>query len=145
MALPNSLSLKARRLALGAPPRVLDPFAGCGGLSLGFHRAGCSIVAGVDSDPHAAATHARNFHGGAGAHARPRDLTDPTVTPASLSAELDLGPIEAAVDIVVGRPPCQAFAHIGRAKLRAVAQDPETFLNDPRASLHERWRPGSAR
>ena len=44
-----------------------------------------------------------------------------------------------AVDVVVGGPPCQAFARIGRAKLREIAGDPEAFLKDPRAGLHERW------
>jgi DNA (cytosine-5)-methyltransferase 1 len=68
-----------------------------------------------------------------------RDVTDPEVTPASLCASLGLGPVAEAVDIVVGGPPCQAFARIGRAKLRAIAGDPEAFLRDPRAGLHERW------
>ena len=69
----------------------------------------------------------------------PRDLTDPEVTPASVCKRLGLGAPAETVDVVVGGPPCQAFARIGRAKLRAIAGDPEAFLNDPRAGLHERW------
>ena len=30
--------------------RVLDLFCGCGGLSLGFKRAGFNIVGGIDND-----------------------------------------------------------------------------------------------
>jgi DNA (cytosine-5)-methyltransferase 1 len=130
---------KIARLERGGEPRVLDLFAGCGGLSLGLQRAGFEILAGLDSDPHAAASHALNFHEGCAAHAIPQDLTDPEVTPASVSTRLDLGTPAEAVDVVVGGPPCQAFARIGRAKLRAIAGDPEAFLNDPRAGLHERW------
>ena len=36
------------RLRRGGRPRVLDLFAGCGGLSLGFHAAGFAIVAAVE-------------------------------------------------------------------------------------------------
>ncbi|HET6518919.1 MAG TPA: DNA cytosine methyltransferase [Geminicoccaceae bacterium] len=69
------LQRKIDRLARGAPPRVLDLFAGCGGLSLGFHAAGYDLVAGVEIDPHAAATYGRNLHGGSPLHMKPRDLT----------------------------------------------------------------------
>jgi DNA (cytosine-5)-methyltransferase 1 len=53
--------------------------------------------------------------------------------------QLSLGLLNEAVDAVVGGPPCQSFARIGRAKLREIAGDPEAFLKDPRAGLHERW------
>lgn len=132
--------VKLRRLASGARPRVVDLFSGCGGLSLGFQRAGFEIVAGVERDRHAAASHARNFHAGASRHAVPRDLTDPLTTPATVLQDLGLpGPVAAVVDVVVAGPPCQAFARIGRAKLRALAEDPVAFLHDPRADLHEHW------
>ena len=52
---------KIARLQQGGVPRVLDLFAGCGGLSLGLQRAGFSILAGLDSDPQASASHALNF------------------------------------------------------------------------------------
>lgn len=130
---------KIARLRLGGTPRVLDLFSGCGGLSLGLQRAGFTILAGLDSDLHAARTHALNFHVGDPHHAVPQDLTHPEVTPESVCARFGLGPLERAVDVVVGGPPCQAFARIGRAKLREIAGDPEAFLKDPRAGLHERW------
>jgi predicted RNA methylase len=51
---------KIARLQQGSVPRVLDLFSGCGGLSLGLQRAGFAILAGLDSDPQASASHARN-------------------------------------------------------------------------------------
>ena len=133
------IEAKIARLRRGGIPRVLDLFSGCGGLSLGFQRAGFEILAGLDSDPQACASHAHNFHRGCAQHAVPVDLTRPEATPDSVCTRLGLGPPAEVVDVVVGGPPCQAFARIGRAKLRAIAGDPEAFLNDPRAGLHERW------
>jgi DNA (cytosine-5)-methyltransferase 1 len=130
---------KIARLRRGGVPRVLDLFSGCGGLSLGLQRAGFEILAGLDFDPYAAASHARNFHDGCPGHAIPQDLTDPEVTPAIVCTRLGLGTPTETADVVVGGPPCQAFARIGRAKLREIAGDPEAFLKDPRAGLHERW------
>jgi len=133
------IEVKIARLRRGGIPRVLDLFSGCGGLSLGFQRAGFEILAGLDSDPQACASHAHNFHHGSAQHAVPVDLTSPEATPDNICTRLALGPPAEVVDVVVGGPPCQAFARIGRAKLRAIAGDPEAFLNDPRAGLHERW------
>ena len=125
---------KASRLRSGAPPRVLDLFSGCGGLSLGFHAAGARITAAVEFDPDAARSHGLNFHPGDSRHARARDIT--ATRPEQLCAELGLGDPASAFDVVVGGPPCQAFARVGRSKLREVADHPEAFRHDPRARLY---------
>lgn len=125
---------KITRLAAGRPPRVLDLFAGCGGLSLGLFAAGCEIRAAVESDPDAARSHGTNFHPGDEPHAQPRDITD--ITAAELTEELELGDPAHAFDIIVGGPPCQAFARVGRSKLREVAVHPEAFRHDPRSRLY---------
>jgi len=134
---------KLRRLRRGAPVRCLDLFAGCGGLSLGFHGAGAEIVGAVEHDPIASRSHARNFHPGLPeplfeAHAKDRDITK--VEPEELHKELELdGALDQSVDVVVGGPPCQAFARVGRAKLREVAEHPEAFKQDPRSNLYLRY------
>lgn len=56
--------------------------------------------------------------------------------PSALTAELDLGHPALAFDVVIGGPPCQAFARVGRSKLREVADHPEAFRHDPRARLY---------
>lgn len=133
---------KAERLARGDAPRVLDLFAGCGGISLGFHSLGCDIVAALEIDEFAAASHADNFFRDAptsvrALHAKPHDITK--VEPEDVAAEFGLGPVEDAIDLIVGGPPCQAYARVGRAKLREVAEHPEAFKVDPRGNLYLRY------
>jgi DNA (cytosine-5)-methyltransferase 1 len=53
---------KIARILEGGRPNVLDLFAGCGGLSLGFQRAGFRIAAAIELDPFAAASHGLNLH-----------------------------------------------------------------------------------
>lgn len=128
------IEAKLRRLANGGRPRVLDLFAGCGGLSLGFARAGFEIAGAVESDSLAAQSHGRNFHGGDPKHCQSRDIIK--LSPITLATDLGFGPVSSSVDVIVGGPPCQAFARVGRPKLREVAEHPRAFKQDPRASLY---------
>lgn len=139
----TSVEKKLERLASGGKPRVLDLFAGCGGISLGFQRAGFQLVGAVEIDRAAAKSHALNFHRHEAleqfeAHAAARDIT--AIEPGELLLEYGLrGLPEDQIDVVVGGPPCQAFARVGRAKLREVAEHPEAFLRDPRSNLYLRY------
>ena len=131
---------KLTRLRAGGRPRVLDLFAGAGGISLGFQKAGFSIEGAVEMDPLAALTHASNFHPGSerfASHAKARDIT--ATEPDDIVAELGLGEVASAIDVLVGGPPCQAYARVGRAKLREIADHPEAFRVDPRGNLYLRY------
>jgi len=121
--------------------RVLDLFSGCGGLSLGFHKAGYEIIANVELDEEAVLSHAINFHKD---HAnfcqfsKPRDIQK--ITPEILFEELGyLQKPEELVDVIVGGPPCQAFTRIGRAKLRETFKDSKAFLKDQRSQLYKTY------
>ncbi len=128
---------KLARLRAGEKPRVLDLFAGCGGLSLGFQAAGFEIAGAVEFEPDAARSHAKNFHNADPAHAKARDIT--MTGPDQLADELAIGPVESAIDVIVGGPPCQAFARVGRPKLREIDAHPEAFRHDPRARLYQEY------
>ncbi|RKI35979.1 DNA cytosine methyltransferase [Corallococcus sp. AB004] len=134
----TSIKSKLRRLHQGKAPRVLDLFAGCGGMSLGFQRAGCEIIAGLENDPVRAATHAYNFHRHLDperykAHAKSRDVA--ALSPQQCLREIT-GASSTEIDIIIGGPPCQAYARVGRAKLREIAKRPDAYLHDPRGQLY---------
>lgn len=127
---------KRQRIKQSGRPRVLDLFSGCGGFSLGFHRAGFDIASGVDIDGEAAASHALNFHLG---DARPvaRDIV--SLEPKEVIQELGYSRVDEAVDVLIGGPPCQSYARVGRAKLREIADHPEAYTIDPRGNLYLRY------
>ena len=82
--------------------RIVDLFAGCGGMSLGFEKAGFDIVAAFEKWAAAAECHRAN-------------LNHPVY-------ETDLSDVEEAVcvisalkpDVIIGGPPCQDFSSAGK-------------------------------
>ena len=117
---------KVKRLREGESPRFMDLFSGCGGISLGFLTAGYTPVAAVEIDNWAASSHGTNFASfSAGStsdgHYKARDIT--LEDPESIFHDLGIkGKVEDQIDVLVGGPPCQAFARVGRAKLRHEAR-----------------------
>jgi DNA (cytosine-5)-methyltransferase 1 len=109
-------------------------------MSLGFQRAGFEILGGVEFDPHAAMTYTKNLFKGASPeemekHLKARDIN--AYMPRDFARDfLNTDQLEDKVDIIIGGPPCQAFARIGRAKLRQIMDHQEAYLNDHRADLY---------
>lgn len=134
---------KAERLRAGGVPRALELCSGCGGLSLGLATAGFELTAHVEFDPVAAASYALNFAPAGSekteAWAMPRDIVRCSAD--TLVAELGLGSeTSAAFDVLAAGLPCQAFARIGRSKLREMAGGKnDAFRRDPRATLYRRF------
>ena len=84
--------------------RVLDLFAGCGGLSYGLGRAGFEIVAGVDSWGDALITFEKNHPNAATINL---DLSD--FDPVDIEKKTGEN-----FDVIVGGPPCQGFSISGK-------------------------------
>jgi DNA (cytosine-5)-methyltransferase 1 len=132
---------KIERLHAGAAPRALDICSGCGGLSLGLQRAGFELSAHLEIDPEAAASYALNFGAGeanSSEWAKSRDME--SCSASQLVADLGLTTSAAeSFDLLAAGLPCQAFARIGRSKLRSVTGHDHAFRKDPRAALYRRF------
>lgn len=135
---------KLRRIKQGAKPRTLELCSGCGGLSLGLAAAGFSLQAHVENDSTAAKSYALNFKAPPGvtaeAWAGPRDMVEQAADQVVRDLGLSSRAVE-AFDVLAAGLPCQAFARIGRSKLRSIAKDNETeaYRSDPRARLYKRF------
>jgi len=101
----------------GDSPKVVDVFAGVGGLSLGATRAGFSLRSAVEIDETALGTHSTNFPNTI--HIA-KDVS--CLSGENLLCNSNLLPGE--LTGLIGGPPCQGFSFIGK---RA--------LDDPRNSL----------
>jgi DNA (cytosine-5)-methyltransferase 1 len=111
-------------------------------MSLGMAAAGFELVGHIEFDQTAAASYALNFAPPKADHKKeweaPRDMN--SVDPATLAKEIGLeGSLSEQFDVVAAGLPCQAFARIGRSKLRSVTGDGDAFKNDPRAKLYRRF------
>lgn len=109
------------------PITVLDLFAGCGGLTEGFHQfrpvAGRGpvfrSVGAVEWDRAAAASYAMNF---GASSPRPHHVAPPEIFCTDI---VDWHPrwARGEVDVVVGGPPCQGFSALNRHKVRPERND----------------------
>ena len=101
---------------------VIDLFAGCGGFSVGFERAGYNITKAVEFDKNIAASYSHNHVG--------------TIMYAN-----DIGTIadtkhfeKGEADVIIGGPPCQGFSMAGER-----IREKKAFINDPRNYLFRHY------
>ena len=108
-------------------PNVLDLFCGAGGMSLGFHNAGCNIIGGIDKNSYAIKTHHQNF-ANSKLVLEAQDINN--IEPQNLSIKKD------EIDILVGGPPCQVYSQVGIGKMKSLGKD---IANDPRNFLYRNF------
>lgn len=92
--------------------KLIDLFAGAGGMTLGFRNAGFEPVCAVEHEPDIARTYQANF----GCHVLVGDI----------ARLLPAGGLNGRADVVIGGPPCQGFSNLTGNRRQ-----------DPRRSL---WR-----
>jgi len=97
--------------------KVLDLFCGCGGISLGFEKAGFEIKLGIDIWEPALVTFEKN-------HSSSKticgDISE--IPPSTIKNEF----LKDGVDVIIGGPPCQGFSISGKRD-----------VNDPRNKLYQ--------
>ena len=101
---------------------VVDLFAGVGGLSIGFRKAGFNILAANEFDKSIAASYQKN-------HPETKMIAKDI---RELSNELD--EYVGKVDVIIGGPPCQGFSMAG-ARIREKC----AFIDDPRNYLFRNY------
>jgi DNA (cytosine-5)-methyltransferase 1 len=118
----------ARCMAADAPS-VIDLFAGGGGLSEGFSRAGFKTLAAVEKDEMAARTYRLNHPGVPDERVIEQDIRD---IPRDMLLRLAGGK---PLAVLAGAPPCQGFSSVGfRSKKSLLGYRPE---EDDRNLLYE--------
>lgn len=96
--------------------KVIDLFAGCGGLSLGFMQAGFEINQAVEFDPIIAKTYQINHPG---VNLIIDDIKNIDTT--GIFNGVD-------ADIIIGGPPCQGFSMAGARIRHGFIDDPRNYL-----------------
>lgn len=100
--------------------KVIDLFAGCGGLSLGFVKGGYEIDRAVEFDKTIAETYKNN-------HPQTDVIVD-DIKNIDCTGIFKLGD----ADVIIGGPPCQGFSMAG-ARIR------QGFIDDPRNYLFKHY------
>lgn len=102
---------------------IIDLFAGVGGLSVGFEKAGFNVVSANEYKPDIANTYIKNH-----------PKTKMIVRDISKIRSKELNPNGENIDVIVGGPPCQGFSMAGRR-----IRNDGAFLNDPRNELFKEF------
>lgn len=103
---------------------VIDLFAGVGGLSTGFRKAGYNIVLANEIEPSIAKSYEQN-------HTETLMINDDI---RNILPKLDN--INSKIDVIIGGPPCQGFSMAG-ARIRENKST--QFLDDPRNYLFRNY------
>lgn len=105
--------------------RVIDLFAGMGGMSLGFQNAGFTVVAAYDNWKPAIEVYRANF-------SHPIYETD--LYNLDIQSTAQLSP-----DIIIGGPPCQDFSSAGKRDETGGRADLTIVFADIIASIQPMW------
>jgi DNA (cytosine-5)-methyltransferase 1 len=149
VAIPDSRLAEYALLRADSPPpetpadgssvRLVDLFAGCGGLSLGLSEAcralglRCDPRLAVDFDPAAAAVYADNFPGAPLVQGDVTEVFDGACGARRTRAEREIARNAGSVDILVGGPPCQGHSDLNN-RTRRVDEKNQLYFTMVRAA-----------
>lgn len=95
---------------------TIDLFAGCGGFSCGFEKAGFNIISAVEFDKNIAKSYENN-------HSNVDVIAD-DIKNVDNNETFKVG----SADIIIGGPPCQGFSMAGARIRNGFMDDPRNYL-----------------
>lgn len=115
--------------------KVIDLFAGCGGLSLGFREEGFDVLGHVEIDKDCCETLSNN--------ASPIEtIINVDITDHSICLKQLIKSGIKNIDGIIGGPPCQAYSIAGRNKNEnKMDEDPRNFLFESFDYLLNKYKP----
>ncbi len=120
--------------------RVVDLFAGCGGLSLGLAQSsvarglGLDITLALDAEPAATRVFQTNFPKARVAMAKVEDYFDGRLESSLTTTEREVAKSCGRVDMLIGGPPCQGHSNLNN----------RTRRDDPKNALYARMARAAA-
>jgi DNA (cytosine-5)-methyltransferase 1 len=108
------------------PKRLIDLFAGCGGMSLGFQNAGFEVLAAYDNWQPAIDIYSRNFN---------HPIYKKDLSKEDISDELE----RMAPDIIIGGPPCQDFSIAGKRNFEGKRANLTLIYGNIIQTVRPRW------
>ena len=106
--------------------RLIDLFAGCGGMSLGFQNAGFNVLAAYDNWQPAIDIYSRNFN---------HPIYKKDLSKEDISDEL----VRLAPDIIIGGPPCQDFSIAGKRDFEGKRANLTLIYGNIIQTVRPRW------
>ena len=119
----------------------IDLFAGCGGLSEGFYRAGFEALAHVEINHWACETLRKRmiYYGYKNID---KEVVEYDITANDIISRIDEAVNGRDVDIIIGGPPCQAYSTAGRVRDgKKMATDPRNYLFESYVKILEHYKP----
>jgi DNA (cytosine-5)-methyltransferase 1 len=128
----------------GTEIKLVDLFAGCGGMTLGLHEAArharcrLTVSLAVDSDPQALSIYEANFPTATTQSEDVAEIFDGCIACPTTLTETKIADELGDIDILVGGPPCQGHSDLNNYTRRA---DPKNILYLRMARAAEVLRP----
>lgn len=119
----------------------IDLFAGCGGLSEGFYRAGYKALAHVEIN-HWACETLRTRMKYYGYKNIDKEVIEHDITSADIIDRINEATNGVSPDIIIGGPPCQAYSTAGRVRDgKGMATDARNYLFESYVKILEYYKP----